>query len=42
MSDYKKPSQWCAEKQEEALEAGDQQTALDYFQLYQHWSSKGM
>ena len=42
MDNYEKPSQWCARKQKEALERGDQQAALNYFQLFQEWQRRGM
>lgn len=42
MPNYEKPSQWCARKQDEALERGDQQAALNYFQMHQLWVSRGL
>ncbi|QXV81687.1 hypothetical protein bas11_0083 [Escherichia phage JohannLBurckhardt] len=42
MDNYEKPSQWCARKQEEALEHGDHESALDYFQMFQLWQSRGL
>lgn len=42
MDNYEKPSQWCARKQEEALEGGDQEAALNYFQMFQLWKSRGI
>lgn len=42
MDNYKKPSQWCTEKQEQALERGDVDTAMNYFQLFQLWQSRGL
>uniref|UniRef100_A0AAU8BUX4 Uncharacterized protein n=1 Tax=Salmonella phage PMBT35 TaxID=3137287 RepID=A0AAU8BUX4_9VIRU len=42
MDNYEKPSQRCARKQEEALERGDTNAALNYFQLFQLWQSRGL
>lgn len=35
-------SQWCYQKWEEAIEAGDEVTASHYMQLYEDWKAKGM
>ncbi|ARK07666.1 hypothetical protein [Citrobacter phage CF1 DK-2017] len=42
MPEHIKPSQWCAQKQEEALERGDTDTALHYFEMFQLWKSRGL
>ena len=42
MGNYEKPSQWCARKQDEALERSDQKEALNYFQMFQLWQSRGL
>ena len=42
MDKYEKPSQWCARKQDEALQRGDQKAALNYFQMFQLWQSRGL
>lgn len=42
MDNYEKPSQWCARKQEEALERDDQKASLNYFQMFQLWQSRGL
>ena len=42
MDNYEKPSQWCARKQDEAVERGDQKAALNYFQMFQLWQSRGL
>lgn len=41
MDNYEKPSQWCARKQNEALERGDTETALHYFEMFKLWESRG-
>ena len=42
MDNYERPSKWCARKQDEALQQGDQQAALNYFQMFQLWQSRGL
>ncbi|QXV82338.1 hypothetical protein bas06_0085 [Escherichia phage KarlJaspers] len=42
MDSYIKPSQWCAQKQEEALERGDTETAMHYFEMYNLWKGRGL
>lgn len=42
MDNYEKPSQWCSRKQNEALDDGDQKAALNYFQMFQLWQSRGL
>lgn len=40
IDECEKPSQWCARKQEEALERGDTETAVHYFELNQLWKRR--
>lgn len=42
MDNYVKPSQWCAQMQEEALERGDTETAMHYFEMYNLWKGRGL
>lgn len=42
MPNYEKPSQWCARKQNEALERGDTTTAMHYFEMYNLWVNRGL
>lgn len=37
-----KPSDFCKRKQEEALERGDTEEALRYYELTKQWMEKGM
>lgn len=37
-----KPSDFCKRKQEEALERGDTEEALQYYDLADFWMQKGM
>ena len=41
MDEYKQPSQWCKEKQEEALGRGDVEEAMNYFKLAEEWKGRG-
>lgn len=42
MDNYEKPSLWCARMQNEALERGDTETAMHYFEMYNLWVSRGV
>ncbi|QHJ79497.1 MAG: hypothetical protein [Caudoviricetes sp.] len=35
-------SQWCYQKWEQALEAGNEEEATNYMQLYELWMSRSM
>lgn len=41
MDEYKQPLQWCKEKQEEVLERGDVEEAMNYFKLAEEWKWRG-
>lgn len=36
------PSKWCYKKWEEAIEAGDEESASYYIKLYKLWEERGM
>jgi len=36
------PSEWCKEKVQEYLEKGDEESAMDYFNLQGLWESRGL
>lgn len=35
------PSDWCKQKQEDCLERGDTDSAMHYFEMYNHWKRAG-
>lgn len=41
MSNYEKPSLWCARKRDEAIERGDIESAMHYNEMYSLWVKRG-
>lgn len=42
MDNYIKPSEWCARWQNEALERGDVDAAMRYFEMFNLWIGRGL